>query len=141
MTLEYTRMLRKVLAFWTARLDEDEQAVRAAIQRNVWAPQTGRWGITGDWDTTDPASTVVFAIGSDDSRVQVCDTGTSWLQDAARQHIARHDPARALREIKADRQIIERYEENPVPEWPLFPVLYRIEVWDGHPDYDESWRP
>lgn len=69
-------------------------------------------------------------------------------------HIARHDPARVLRDIEAKRQLLDRYAEvasNDIDE----PYEYAYGWANGlgaavrllalpyadHPDYRDDWRP
>lgn len=84
----------------------------------------------------------------------------AWLpfgnpDDAARAHIARHDPARVLAEVEAKRRIIDLHGAEPhecvawdgdlglpctcyevdCPTLLLLALLYA-----SHPDYDEAWR-
>jgi hypothetical protein len=71
-------------------------------------------------------------------------------------HIARHDPARALREVEAIRDIVAAYEfikaktgsrEDDVNEFfrngerlALRGTIERLaSIWSDHPDYDPSW--
>jgi uncharacterized protein DUF6221 len=73
-------------------------------------------------------------------------------------HIARHDPARALREIEAKRARIERYkraiavggvspssftrgQDNGYAEACLDSIRDDVAVWSDHPDYQEGWKP
>ena len=81
-------MSNELIGFIKARLDEDEQAALTAQDDfgAVW--------------------TVDEAMGSVRS-----DTGADVLDEPAtpRAHIARHDPARVLREIDAKRRILARH--------------------------------
>jgi hypothetical protein len=75
-----------------------------------------------------------------------------------RDHFARHDPGRALREVAADRAILARYEDCLArmedPEYPAgvardqareyedFVIPNRVAVHSDHPDYRaEEWKP
>lgn len=54
-------------------------------------------------------------------------------------HIARHDPARVLREVAAKRAIVERYAK--APDWAGGEdVRLLAAVWSDHPDYRQEWR-
>ena len=78
----------------------------------------------------------------------------SHYKDAA--HIARHDPARVLREVTAKRAILTRH--SPVTEpgrgtrcgwcsgefdvaWPCEDARSVAAIWSDHPDYQEGWKP
>lgn len=116
-----------LIAFVTARLDEDEAAAQEAASR----PLGPAW-----------------------------DDGTRLT--AVARHIARHDPARVLREIAAKRVILARWEfaANQVavgavneaagygpadPGWPLRADSHELDVrslavaWNDHPDYRPEW--
>ncbi len=76
-------------------------------------------------------------------------------------HIARHDPARVLREVEAKRAILAAHprveslftecgtchesEEGwaaTVPvQWPCSTVRHVAAVWSDHPDYRAEWKP
>jgi hypothetical protein len=83
-------------------------------------------------------------------------TAHAWLpfgnpDAAAREHIARQDPARVLRGVAAKRAIIEHCEraveqqgiamedgQEALAEWVLAELAA---VWSGHPDYRQEWKP
>ncbi|WP_326763512.1 DUF6221 family protein [Streptomyces sp. NBC_01591] len=92
---------------------------------------------------------------SDDAGTVVTYRTGAGDQHAA--HIARRDPARALREVEAKRGLLERYEE---PETggalsdsfnkftagmectvPLEVFRHLTLPYADHPDYREDWRP
>ena len=74
-------------------------------------------------------------------------------------HIERHSPARVLREIEADRELLRRYvdmarnaderraEGHPSPAVEnmrdafYVAVLIRAAVHNDHPDYMQEWKP
>lgn len=73
-------------------------------------------------------------------------------------HIARHDPARVLREVEGGRRLIDRYERaiavggtSPVGfvhgqddgyrQACLDAISDRAAVYAGHPDYRQEWKP
>ena len=73
---------------------------------------------------------------------------------AQREHIARHDPARVLREVEAGRAIVRRCagvmdEMDVYPNGLVSPrallarqVLMWLGVtWADYPDYDGEWKP
>jgi hypothetical protein len=54
-------------------------------------------------------------------------------------HMARHDPARALRQITAIRHIIAMTEEHMYNEEPTYREFAAI--WSDHPAYKAEWAP
>ena len=84
-------------AFVAARLDEDEAAARAATE--------GPWSFAG-YDSADG-----WPIVANDEHEIVSRSGSD---DA--EHIARHDPARVLREVTAKRAILAVHQIKP-PTW------------------------
>jgi hypothetical protein len=147
-----------------AQLDEDERIARAAMDSvgpvlgaGQWryaeslADEGGQyWSIT----TVPPSDTapIVELVGSGMS-------GGGVHDEAVARHIARHDPARVLREIDAKQQLVERYEfacneaarldideeerESRVRVAAAFEscVLCLAAVYADRPGYLESWRP
>lgn len=94
-----------LVVFYAARLDEDEQAAREATP--------GPWRVDSEplfsglhrVVTTDYHEDLATGNETGDVVVAGDDVGGTDLKDA--EHIARHDPARVLREVKAKRRIIE----------------------------------
>ncbi|SCD40986.1 hypothetical protein GA0115251_106923 [Streptomyces sp. TverLS-915] len=126
-------MSADLLAFFRARLDEDEAEAR-----------TVRWdGSNNRLDWHLPASATVD-VGDDEFY-----TGDRTV--AA--HIARHDPARVLLEVEAKRRVLRAHDkwcegrcEAKYPEGGFDAAHYwsiksLAAVYADHPDYDESWRP
>ncbi|WP_326677685.1 DUF6221 family protein [Streptomyces sp. NBC_01237] len=156
-----------LLQFLRARLDEDEQAARAATW-DEWdsahwtahhrAQYDGRWVIV---DHAEEGVTELTPHAADDAGVA--------------QHIARHDPARVLREVEAKRRRLTRHvperrrltlldvngsatsfgfyvctsctpnrtieHGQEVVEWPCPDVLDDALPYADHPDYRPDWRP
>lgn len=178
-------MAADLVAFVRARIDEDEQAARAATPgpwrwdgdrfegeptpegANEWGDQgpdlvtvagTPRRDEAGSW--FEPEAIVISAFGYDTSAVLV--------KRADAEHIARHDPARVLREVEAKRRIIGEHrvlwEPGWTPEgeddeeflvcarcedrsrhdamrWPC-PTLRLLALpFAEHPDYQKEWAP
>ncbi|MFG2001624.1 DUF6221 family protein [Spirillospora sp. NPDC048911] len=92
------------------------------------------------------------------------DAGSAWESaktfgphgsDPIDDHIARHDPARVLADVQADRRLIAEYEravefynrpENQRHSAGEVTGLYtaikiRAERFADHPDYRDEWRP
>jgi hypothetical protein len=128
-----------LIAFLKARIDEDEAAARAATD-GPWRadPYDAMSTQPSDWFVGAPAGTVgIFPIDY------------SGPSNAA--HIARHDPARVLREVEAKRRTIEvlvrRYKASKpgMAEGAHFVMLMdtlRLLAlpYADHPDYREEWR-
>lgn len=122
--------------FLAARLDEDEAAAREASQ----AIGSGEWG-HGQRQVRSVTLTLV-------------------AETAADRHIARHDPARVLREVAAKRRVLERHspvdmlgalycdgcptDEDGYHGYKLSdcPELQNLAfIWNEHEDWDPRWCP
>ena len=127
--------------FLSARLDEDEAVAKAA----------GGSGPDGQWarheDEVGTGYGHLYDVGGD---VVVYDEGAPG--DLEFDHIARHDPARVLREVAAKRAVIEVYEaaaasDDPKVDYSIGMATMRMvlrsyaTVWSGHPDYRPEWKP
>lgn len=130
-----------LIAFYKARLREDE----AAAQESYYEGQ--RW-------LTEEEGVYRWP---DDELVHTAD------RKADARHIARHDPARALREVAAKRARLERHHPEKDPaviglygflcawcssisvsayqRWPCPDVLDDLAVWSDHPDFQQEWKP
>ncbi|AZM51784.1 hypothetical protein DMA15_03630 [Streptomyces sp. WAC 01529] len=145
-------------AFLRARYDEEAEAAEKA-GRDAW-----------HYDMFDRSGGVVFASGErpivefgfDPERMHAQDRAAADFHQAA--HIARHDPARVLKEIEAKRRIIAaifNYEAKIDGEWGCCHGAEAIEAglcpetnpdeiealrllalpYDDHPDYREEFGP
>lgn len=124
--------------FLTARLDEDEATAREAFG------DTGKWhrrpdehfGTAGHlFEGGDPE------VGFWSGTIVVYDEGSPT--DAEFDHIARFDPARALREVEAKRSILAGQWGGP-DHYEMWDHHVRLlaAVYDDHPDYRaEDWKP
>jgi Family of unknown function (DUF6221) len=133
-----------LVAFLRARLAEDEAVARAATE--------GPWTV----DNTDYAEAI---YGADQVAIIA---GGRWggeasvfeqTEDAI--HIARHDPARALREVEAKRGLLRRYgqllengrahPDDLASSGALLALHGAVKLlalpYGDHPDYREEWRP
>jgi hypothetical protein len=119
--------------FLRARLDEDEAAARAARK------YTDRdWDASGDSVYADHAEPVVQAY-----------VNLPQVYEGVVAHIARHDPARVLADVKAKRAIVREcvghetcgggYDE--CSEAALVTLRHFASVYADHPDYDATWAP
>ncbi|MFF5259485.1 DUF6221 family protein [Actinomadura viridis] len=127
--------MNDLVGFIEARLDEDERIAR----RCDGADECGRWTATG-------------------TVVDFCQVEMEGFHPAHAEHIARHDPARVLREVQAKRRVLARHCLSPAEgdperpwddrddcqydgdEWPCPDLLTLAMAYDWHPDYDEAWR-
>lgn len=142
--------------FIAARLDEDEQIARNASspvpvggERETWSydreafavrTNHGRWNVATRRD--DPA-----------------DSREIHMTDSYGEHIARHDPARVLREVAAKRRILELADEascwdmtvdtdrrvgsRDTTEEPYIGdlILRQLaQAYNDHPDFNPEWR-
>lgn len=90
-------------AFLKARLDRDEAVARAASwtdDANAWHAEPSPFG------ARDGGQRWYVEDAMDDGVVSHVDPVASDDESVAR-HIARHDPARVLREVEAKRQIVD----------------------------------
>lgn len=133
-----------VAEFAKARLDEDEAVAKAATP--------GPWlALDGGVQSADNESQ--WPVGETDSERDRAD----------RVHIARHDPARALREVAAKRKRLTLMIEATAEMDKLLAdehagdvaramaigraraatvgVKIDAEIWHDHPDYDQKWTP
>lgn len=136
-------MAADLVEFLRARLDEDEQAARAAGD--------------GPWTVRDHTADTVAIYDSRREPV-VYDEGRPSSDQM--EHIARHDPARVLAEVDAKRRIIDLYEPYHWhgPAAPTSPnprdhvedieacrtcVTNRLLAlpYRDHPDYRPEWVP
>lgn len=137
-------MTDDLVAFLKGRLDEDEQAVRAATP--------------GPWLLND--QTYPEAIGNSSGTDVV--SGSRWNGSASvfnetadALHIAHWNPARVLAEVEVKRQLLTVHKHN-LPGWCStcdVPGDVRGNIhgcatlrllalsYAGHPDYREEWRP
>jgi len=137
---------QELAAFLAARLGEDEAAAKAAGDDEMEWRFDGRanppridgapWESSfhsGIWNCDDP--------GDDcwEFRLRGESTGD---------HIARHDPARVLREVEADRALlaklrqVEEFGEHLRVDTEILilrqVIAIRAAIWNDHPDY-EGW--
>lgn len=131
--------------FLAARLDEDEATAKAATP----AP----------WVVDDYDSKTIYVDAHEQYVVPIWDMRPEDQRPEDAAHIARHDPARVLRDVEAKRKILaihqphlSDYGEPPTcsacwPEpkigtHPLYPcstVRALAAVWSDHPDYRQEW--
>ncbi|MFJ7525155.1 DUF6221 family protein [Streptomyces griseus] len=133
-----------LVAFLKARLDEDEQAARAVGFERI---ETGEYM----WN-----SKYLLLQGGAGGESKA----TAEFDGDLAVHIARHDPARTLREVEAKRRIIERHSSHSMgscrtcerPHWGVqvcdhcertapCPDLRDLALpYSDHPEYEEALR-
>jgi Family of unknown function (DUF6221) len=177
-----------LVAFLAARLDEDEQWAIAASTDSKGVTVTGqhwRWeDAHSDKILTPDPVTQEFLDEETDASLRsiehypwgsIAGEGPAFLishaqevQAAAGGHIARHDPARVLREVDAKRKILAEHGDTVGSVWipghghdnkfcmrcvdsdrdgdyyaeepgPCLTLRTLAAVWSGHPDYDPDW--
>jgi hypothetical protein len=123
--------------FFAARLDEEEVAATPAERR-----------FPSPWRQADePRSPLRSAVSLYDAR----DEGVAVVRGRyAAAHIGLHDPARTLRQIEADRELLTAYS-SAFGGGPDFgsgyargledAIRHRLLEWSDHPDYDREWAP
>ena len=151
-----------LVAFLRARVDEDEQVAREAT-RGPWRVANVEYGaaiVNGpdvmqdggrDWATGERLQVLrpLSVIPPDVDYGSVVE-----LADAA--HIARHDPARVLREVEAKRRTVEiHYDYRGVcptcfslrnqpaqrEPYPCDTLMLLALPYADHPDYRDEWKP
>jgi Family of unknown function (DUF6221) len=141
-----------LIAFVAARLAEGEAAAKAAETGTPWHATAGESGprvTTGPGEDDHWDREVSFAVWICDDEADGCPDANRAMMAEAR-HIALHDPARALREVEADRKILALLEQDVVDgrerDYEATEILeqvvkIRAERFDSHPDYRPEWKP
>lgn len=139
---EVTDVTDDLVSFLRARLDEDEAAAKACYYADWEA------GSEGDVVPVRPEGNSYVAVGP-------------WgggMDDADVRHIARHDPARVLRDVEARRAVLaehkpdtdghcwvclttrDRWKEDwPLDKWPCRTIRTVAAVYSDHADYRQEW--
>lgn len=133
-------MTKDLVAFIEARLAEDQAAAEA-----IDVPD---WRAESSW-----MSELIEPLPSQ-KRLYDGQFPLITAEDVA--HIARHDPARVLRDVAAKRRTLGRHQRLPDPrvgydlpsicglcdsEWPCPEVLDLAAPYADHPDYHTEWSP
>jgi len=141
--------------FITARLGEDEAA---AGEPRTWAVSHHDCSEPA-WDpcTVQPCPEAVEcaegrcyhrAVRGSDGMIIYDEGGHT---EAEAEHVARHDPARVLRQVQAMREILGEHQQkaNIAGEWcyncgsltwPCANVRSAASIWSDHPDHPEAGR-
>ncbi|MFJ3699471.1 DUF6221 family protein [Streptomyces sp. NPDC090052] len=104
--------------------------------------------------TIDDLSTFLRKRIAEDKAIAADCTGPEWQTDPSdegnAEHIARHDPARILREADAKLAVLNELDlavlavkgqSCPVVDTLLFVVRQMGTVYADHPDHKDNWRP
>lgn len=101
--------------------------------------------------TVDDLTTFLRKRIAEDKVIAAECTGPDWRTDPSdgdnAEHIARHDPARVLREVDAKLAVLNELDlavhgqPRPYIDALLFVVRQMGTVYATHPGYKESWRP
>lgn len=135
-----------LVEFLTARLDEDEQVARSA-EGGTWSWRQGYGDMCDDPECrygqlmSESGGSLTLLMD-----VHGYDVHRDW---EGAEHIARHDPARVLREVEAKRAILSWVEWHVMTFGASATLLASTQrlllalasVYADHPDYQEEWRP
>ena len=133
-----------IVKFLEARLAEDRATAELAIGSAAFGTQTGVW-------EADNTQHIVFAIVDNGAQTQVANMREAWDGRERIEHVARWDPARALREVEAKEAVlyahtnVERCWFGMESVGAIEVMLHMVEViaavYSDHPDYDPKWTP
>lgn len=136
--------------FLEARLAEDEATARSALQPAPWWPGDERTVPTEEWtfdwhevrqrklDRSRYRNEFTKGDGSPYFVVAECHPGSAQVS----RHMARHDPARVLRDVEAKRRILEMSRLADYRSSAMDDVLLLLAApYAEHPDYAPHWRP
>lgn len=130
-------MTGDLVAFLRRMLDAEAEAAQAAIDSEFVT--SGKWDARGPYGDDDRYGNIRSELNE-----QIIEEDLLWPVAA---HIARHDPARVLRRVEAEREIVDVAEGFLAGDSPL---IYKLAmdmltglaaVYADHPDYREEWRP
>jgi hypothetical protein len=130
-----------LVEFLRARLDRDERVAQACSGASWAASPSGRIQVESEKGSNGQTPGNGFVAAAENG--------------AYAEHIARHDPARALREVAARRQLLDDYEKDA---WAMgrgrgdqaleavqaarLSVLRLLALpYSAHPSYRDEWRP
>lgn len=135
-----------IVEFLRARLDEDEAVARAAIipahdGPNAYKPHPELAEWLYDGDEVEYVQTPEMLAHKYPDRLYVT-ADSEGLVPAVNgdvgPHIARHDPARVLREVEAKRVALDWYlnDDDTVMSATVHAIAA---IYADHPDYDAAW--
>ncbi|WP_415395191.1 DUF6221 family protein [Rhodococcus globerulus] len=144
-----------VIAFLNARLDDDEavaltsQAVNYQSNSGVWTFSDGE--AEAEWESQrrfGGRCKVVVHSSVRGGNFALDSSGNPRTQNPDMIHIARYDPARALRDVAAKRGVIREMEAARtsleerginVPFFITWTLWHLAAVYSDHPDYQKEW--
>jgi hypothetical protein len=146
-------MTDDLVQFLRDRLNEDEAH---ALSASNGQPRCATWSLDEWFGREEPHS--LIAVGTETQPVVLGHFTADPLPTAQAAHIARHDPARVLREVEAKRGVLNQYEDvreqvrNPVSaenrhsarieQGTLGDVMRLLALpYAGHLDFRDEWRP
>lgn len=137
----------ELIDFLRARLDEDKAAALAADVKqgdpDWWVSEVkataGERFTVRSRQANRPIARVTRLDGYEGEPAGVLDGR------AVAEHIARHDPARVLRQVAALRRIVDGCAEDVLavirPRYAEWVLCALAGTWADHPDYDPAWTP
>lgn len=147
-----------LIAFIRARLDEDEAVAREAASALPGDEGYG-WRAVHRYLETHPASGESFIVDTSSELVAQPASARSYDRAVA-DHIARHDPARALRQVAGARRILDEHSRESDGgggagcgrcDWDHYVLCNEPNAcetvrslgmtWSDHPDYRQEWAP
>jgi hypothetical protein len=136
--------MSELVEFLRARLDEDEAVARAAVGLD-WHAQGNVELRTIPHDSPGSVEPCWYQIargGFDEGpHVGLVDY-YRWDRRETFRHIARHDPARVLREVEAKRRVLWLYEGGDAYEHSVMETAVKAlaAIYADHPDHRDEWR-
>lgn len=148
----------RLIGFVIVRLDEEEAMARATDLDN----ERYGWQVDVSYPQEDPGSALVnlaagnvvrlpYGIGWDSAAIRrrgsagivVYDEGSLGRNEA--EHIARHDPERALREVQAKRLLVSAAEKaigfgGAEEAWADLVLRALAAPYCDHPEFNDDWR-
>ena len=135
-----------LVEFLRERLAEDEQTARAT--------DGASWRTTSDQDDFSGDALIGYTTLRDDEGSPIADDRDGRMSADDLTHIARHDPARVLRDVEAKREIVMQYERahdnrRAHPDdlasagalLALHGVVHLLALpYADHPEFQEEWR-
>lgn len=134
-----------LLEFLRARLDEDERVARASAAANPGSVATHWSAEQVDYLSSTGLRGKAWAVVPERVEGATIAISPTEIRPLVVTHIARHDPARVLRDVEAKRKMIEQhvgyFGSGDDEFWPVQTLRLLVLPYADHPDYREAWRP